>query len=826
MLETTRKCFTKILTERLGGICKENNILKGPNFAGLPGESTMEPIHLLNNICEEAQEEGKELWVLFQDTAKAYDTISLDMLERALKRIKIPGKIIDLILEPFKERKFRVITSLGLTQPITAEDGIDQGETISPLLWRIFYDPLLCKIQENSKLGYITECKWNPDLSKPNNEKSVLKVRQAAIAYMDDTTWIARSKKDMDSILDEARIFYKANDSQINGEKSVLITINNKNSKPANVQVGPNNETVVELDRSSHSRFLGIWIGNKNQIRDSTQRALEEVTTICNVLRSKWMTEKQAEYIINRVLIPRIEYRIQHSEMSWNTCDNLTKRIRKLLRNKAAIVNTLPNSAVHHKGIYNIQKIWNILKESQVSCMLARLNNPGPAGISTWIRLKQAQIINWEPKNILVDSLPKDFCTKGNLSAAVLRLANTLGITFRSSLWKETFEWRGGLVTIKTVQNNPKEYKKAIPSLKGRKIMYIDQILNKKLNGILSWNFIQLLSKSCKGPKPQWYRDIKEKLTNKAGILKNQWTNLPWKDQKPVFLSKKQETDGRKTNWYILVDRENPDIITWVRKRGAFKKIERDTQLEQSHQHFNLIQNPRSGHAILQECDLCKRKIEKETNEVSPIQITPATCNLVKKTNTLIWYCDLLNQIQSWRKKTILEIPVDCIYLEEEIKRQVKENSQFIGNQPTDSFLDVEIEDLGITIIQDNIESEEYKKSLIQEYRLNHQQYQILDFQFYTDGSLGNSIDQEKRMGAAWLQTKGPNQNSFFITEVTNWPSFNRAELAAIILAILTVPQSSKVEIVTDSASCISTYSKLAKPNPRRTTRHWIKEKN
>ena len=136
-------------------------------------------------------------------------------------------------------------------------------------------------------MGYTIKCEWNPDLSKPDKKKSVLKVRQAAIAYMDDTTWIARSKKDMDSILDEARIFYKANDSQVNGEKSVLITINNKNSKPANVQVGPNNETVVELDRSSHSRFLGIWIGNKNQIRDSTQRALEEVTTICNVLRSK-----------------------------------------------------------------------------------------------------------------------------------------------------------------------------------------------------------------------------------------------------------------------------------------------------------------------------------------------------------------------------------------------------------------------------------------------------------------------------------------------------------------------------------------------------------
>jgi len=82
LLEVTRKCFTKIITERLAGVCKEKNILQGPNFAGLSGESTMEPIHLLNNICEEAREEGKELWILFQDIAKAYDTISLEMLEK------------------------------------------------------------------------------------------------------------------------------------------------------------------------------------------------------------------------------------------------------------------------------------------------------------------------------------------------------------------------------------------------------------------------------------------------------------------------------------------------------------------------------------------------------------------------------------------------------------------------------------------------------------------------------------------------------------------------------------------------------------------------
>jgi hypothetical protein len=667
LLEVTRKCFTKILTERLGGLCKEKNILRGPNFAGLPGESTMEPIHLLNNICEEAREEGKELWILFQDTAKAYDTISLSMLERALKRIKIPPRFINLILDPFKERKLRVITSLGPTQPITAEDGIDQGETISPLLWRIFYDPLLCKIQENKKQGYSMKCEWKQDLSNHNKEASQLTIRQAAIAYMDDTTWIARSKRDMDNILEEARIFYKANDSQINGEKSILITINNKHYNPATVKVGPKKETVKELNRNSHTRFLGIWIGNKNQRKDSAKRALNEITTVLNILNSKWMTEKQAEYIINKVLVPRIEYRIQHSEISWNTCNDLTKKIRRLARNKAAISNTLPNSAVHHRGIYNIQKIWNVLKESQISCLLARLNNTGPAGTSTWIRLKQAQILNWEPKNILTDLIPKDFNTKGNLSATILKLASSLNITFKSTRWTDKFEWQGGLISIKTMLDNPKDYKKAIPSIKSKMIMYTDQIINKEASTILSWNFIQLINSSSRGPKPHWYNKIREKLITDTGTLKNQWTILPWQKQYPKFLSRAQETDGRKINWYLMVDKDDPDLFIWIRGKGTEIQIGRNNRLDPNTQHFSLVQNPRSGQAILKKCN-CNNNSRNEaslTMHTAPTQ----TCHLIQKTNNQVWFCDLINQKQSWRRKESFEIPVDLKYLEENFKR-------------------------------------------------------------------------------------------------------------------------------------------------------------
>ena len=80
---------------------------------------------------------------------------------------------------------------------------------------------------------------------------------------MDDTTWIAKSKEDMIEILEESKVFYKANNSQVNGKKSVLITINNPNKNSAIVTVRPNKEPVIKLDRKQYIRFLGIWLGSK-----------------------------------------------------------------------------------------------------------------------------------------------------------------------------------------------------------------------------------------------------------------------------------------------------------------------------------------------------------------------------------------------------------------------------------------------------------------------------------------------------------------------------------------------------------------------------------
>ena len=153
----------RLLNNRLADTFVKHSILKGNQFAGLPGGSTFEPLRILQSIMEDAKEQKQEIWVLFQDLSKAYDRVNIFMLKKAMQLLKLPIAFIDLIENIFIERKNRVFTEVGLTDPYDMLVGIDQGEVISPLLWCIYYAPLLCEI-EQQELGYNIVHQYRPNI--------------------------------------------------------------------------------------------------------------------------------------------------------------------------------------------------------------------------------------------------------------------------------------------------------------------------------------------------------------------------------------------------------------------------------------------------------------------------------------------------------------------------------------------------------------------------------------------------------------------------------------------------------------------------------------
>src|SRR2546430_14367976 len=198
LLETVRKLMVKILNHRLSNLFAQKHILKGYQFAGIPGSFTMEPIRILNELIEDAKEKKSELWIVFQDMSKCYDRVNIYILEKAMLRLKLPQNFIEIIKNLFTNRKNRIFTAYGLTDPYDVLIGIDQGEVISPLLWCIYYDPLLCEI-ESCKLGYRLNHRYRQNLY--NDQQTELEQQIVDSAFMDDTTWIAENQNNMESIL-------------------------------------------------------------------------------------------------------------------------------------------------------------------------------------------------------------------------------------------------------------------------------------------------------------------------------------------------------------------------------------------------------------------------------------------------------------------------------------------------------------------------------------------------------------------------------------------------------------------------------------------------
>jgi hypothetical protein len=116
----------------LRNILSKHAILKGPNYAGLPDKSTSALLTIINGILKDTCEENKTLWIVVQDKVKAFDSIEMIPLQKALERIRMPPSTINFIINIYKNHKIKIITAYGLTDAFTTYDDIDQGEVISP----------------------------------------------------------------------------------------------------------------------------------------------------------------------------------------------------------------------------------------------------------------------------------------------------------------------------------------------------------------------------------------------------------------------------------------------------------------------------------------------------------------------------------------------------------------------------------------------------------------------------------------------------------------------------------------------------------------------
>ncbi|GBC36358.2 ribonuclease HI, putative [Rhizophagus irregularis DAOM 181602=DAOM 197198] len=528
LLDNIRKSVTKLLTNRLSTILTNNKVLRGLNFCGLKGEDTAIPLRLMNDIIEDARENGRELWMVTQDMMKAYDSVSLESLQLALRKLDIPEKFILWITELFKNRQMSVITAFGPSPTFIGGDGIDQGDAISPLLWRIFYDLLLIAIQQ--------ECNQQQGLRVP------------VIAYMDDTSYLDSSGDKIQASINIATQFYYLHDVDINGKKSELMVINPKLPRDElYINIRRDNSKVQATDKEIW--YLGCYFSSSNSRKRSIKRLQDIIERFLNPIRRKHITVEHIAYFINHVLISRVVYVAQLMILSENEWNHLFTSVIKLVKQICRLPRSYPTSALYHRYILRINNPWDQICANQITAFTYLINSNSLTSRSIMIRYRTAQLRLAIHDNIFEHESGSLFLghqeAKSNLSLHNIITARKLNIIIQQDyINRSTWIISGGNMPIREIfiTHRCLNLLRKIGTSNSYPLIYASQLILPS-GHTMSW--------AC-------YRFIAG-LSAKGRIAK---CNI----LQPV------SEDKRKHPYVIIKDKNNEVLIRFVKKRTHIKK--------------------------------------------------------------------------------------------------------------------------------------------------------------------------------------------------------------------------------------------------------------
>jgi exonuclease III len=818
LLDTARKITVSIMNSRLAKIMAANKVLQGYQFAGLPFCSTFEPLRIINEIIQDANEHDRNLWLLALDMSKAYDRVNIYMLERALKRIKIPKGFIEIIVDLFTERTNQVFTYHGITEPYEVLTGIDQGEIISPLLWCIYYDPLLSEIKKR-KMGY--KLKANQVLNIYENITRTHKVFFPGLAYMDDTNFISDNKTDLENILKLANEFYDLNSIQINKEKSeLLLHLKTKKfnyDERIDIKFGVDIMRIKPIPKHEAMRILGVWfnpVDNKQYVKKQLHQKIQNIAN--NVIYKKRITDKQMAYIFNMLIVPKIEYRSQTIVFKETELSAIMSPFRRVMKRKLKFAMTAPNIILESNRLYNVRSLVDNQTQAKITNFLNQINDKGILGDITQLRLIQLQNDMWlqsSPLTYITDIVKKNIFKYKKLSNNFLlsniELMHRYNITIEfdsSSIRKTNIIPSKSKHILEIIEF--KEFIKHLQILKKHKLMFLDQFTTLSGSHMLSWwqlqqrKYVQKNKKGHCSITPSIYNIVKKQITyNNSFAVKTEYRILhPIINLRGYEVMNVYDPDLHQNTFMVFWKTELQGATIWHSIYDSNQVIIR---------HYTITPESFTANSIIRPCTGCELATDSTTNKSKKM------CLIMLETNKLFIiakpsYSKLIDPILQARRlynvqyEDLFDIFRNYSTLRDNPNMMGVYDYRLIGNNVSPIQNKCEII---ISYIDHSLNRNELIKSFQQLERSN-----LKNFLCYTDGSVKkiDNIYQNMTFGTSIYDIQQNHLLDFVSSSDYNVNSI-KAETWAILVTVLIVPYDSFIVIYTDSDAVFNNYHQLPK---------------
>jgi hypothetical protein len=153
------KLFGLVLTSRLYHWCVLRGIVHPSQIGFMPLQGCEQHILTIRDAIKWQWSKKESVYALFVDFKKAYDMVHPGALWAILRRMGVPGALVDLLAD-WSGKRTSTITVNGVTSaPFRMSTGVAQGDVMSPLLFNLFIESLgryVHHVAQNTDIGIVS----------------------------------------------------------------------------------------------------------------------------------------------------------------------------------------------------------------------------------------------------------------------------------------------------------------------------------------------------------------------------------------------------------------------------------------------------------------------------------------------------------------------------------------------------------------------------------------------------------------------------------------------------------------------------------------------
>ncbi|MBS3168446.1 hypothetical protein J4216_04930 [Candidatus Woesearchaeota archaeon] len=370
------KLFMRGLCQRFNRILNSTNTISIAQAGFRSNHSTIEMTTTLVAAIDNAKRYEKEMYSTFADISKAYDSVPHQAIWRQLERIGLNTNQIKLMENLYKNNTTQIITKYGLTEKFSYENGVRQGCPLSPVLFIIFFDPIIDYLEKRKeKDGFKFENNKIKNGPKEVNDDFWISV----LGFADDLALIASSIFGAQWQIKQLEDFLTSFGMKLNVKKTKLMTVNVKELED-DVCVY---NIPIEWIKKNAFKYLGIWINSDLDWLEHRNYVIAKIQTVINLIEKKViLTTQQKIEILNSTASAMVSYGSISHGLTEETLEQIDIMIRKSIKRSIRTHGSLPNSVIHgnkKSGGLGVVSVKDYTTSMRIADAHALLNQDGLA---------------------------------------------------------------------------------------------------------------------------------------------------------------------------------------------------------------------------------------------------------------------------------------------------------------------------------------------------------------------------------------------------------------------------------------------------------------